>query len=102
MLYSFAGGPNDGQYPYAPLINVTGTLYGTTSEGGSYGSGSFSYGTLFSITTAGSEHVLHKFGEGSDGIYPLGSLLDVKGKLYGTTESGGTTGRWGTVFVFRP
>ncbi|MGA9418858.1 MAG: hypothetical protein WBV40_06870, partial [Candidatus Cybelea sp.] len=32
VLYSFDGA-EDGQYPYAGLINVKGTLYGTTSEG---------------------------------------------------------------------
>ena len=32
VLYSFAGGSRDGSSPVAPLLNVKGTLYGTTSE----------------------------------------------------------------------
>ena len=33
MLYSFRGVP-DGAHPIAPLIDVNGTLYGTTEYGG--------------------------------------------------------------------
>jgi uncharacterized repeat protein (TIGR03803 family) len=33
VLYSFAGGSN-GAYPVAPLVDVNGTLYGTTVSGG--------------------------------------------------------------------
>ncbi|MFY9860796.1 MAG: choice-of-anchor tandem repeat GloVer-containing protein [Candidatus Cybelea sp.] len=73
-------------------------LYGTTAGGGSRG-----YGTLFSITTSGSETVLHSFKGGSrDGATPLASLLDVKGMLDGTTASGGAycSGRGGCGTVF--
>jgi uncharacterized repeat protein (TIGR03803 family) len=41
--------------------------------------------------------VLHSFGAKSDGTQPLASLIEVKGKLYGTTEYGGAYGL-GTVF----
>jgi uncharacterized repeat protein (TIGR03803 family) len=35
VLHTFAGGPTDGQTPYAPLImDATGALYGTTFDGG--------------------------------------------------------------------
>jgi len=44
IVYSFAGG-SDGATPTAGLINVSGTLYGTTGDGG----GSNNYGTVFSI-----------------------------------------------------
>ena len=33
MLYNFAGGSADGASPYARLINVRRTLYGTTIDG---------------------------------------------------------------------
>jgi hypothetical protein len=33
-LHNFAGG-SDGALPFSALIDVNGTLYGTTSEGGS-------------------------------------------------------------------
>jgi uncharacterized repeat protein (TIGR03803 family) len=85
VLHSFAGSKGDGEYPYAGLINVKGTLYGTTYLGGAKGDG-----TIFSITTAGKETVLHGFGGSGDGRYPIAGLINVKGTLYGTTENGGT------------
>jgi uncharacterized repeat protein (TIGR03803 family) len=88
VLHSF-GGAGDGKYPaYAGLLNVKGTLYGTTSAGGAYGAG-----TVFSITTDGVENVLHSFGGTGDGADPMGgTLIKVGAKLYGTTWSGGAYG----------
>lgn len=91
VLHSFGSG-SDGAYPTASLIEVGGTLYGTTFEGGTN-----EYGTIFSITKSGTETVLHSFAGGSDGAYPSASLIDVGGTLYGTTENGGTHDD-GTVF----
>ncbi|MGB6714215.1 MAG: choice-of-anchor tandem repeat GloVer-containing protein, partial [Candidatus Cybelea sp.] len=77
-----------------------------TSNGGKYG-----YGTVFSITTAGTEKVLHSFGTGSDGRAPIDGLIELKGNLYGTTRAGGAhtcgSGRGqyagcGTVFSITP
>jgi uncharacterized repeat protein (TIGR03803 family) len=45
MLYSFGSSNSDGLHPYASLIDVNGTLYGTTSGGGAYGNG-----TVFALT----------------------------------------------------
>lgn len=92
VLHSFGTG-TDAAGPRAPLTNVRGTLYGTTIGGGTYGN----MGTVFSISTAGTETVLHSFGNGADGSNPSGGMLDVDGKLYGTTMFGGTYRR-GTVF----
>lgn len=85
VIHSF-GHAHDGADPDAGLINVNGTLYGTTGLGGAYG-----YGTVFSITQSGAEKVLHSFGGGSsgDGGEPTGSLINVNGTLYGTTAFGG-------------
>jgi uncharacterized repeat protein (TIGR03803 family) len=48
-LWEF-GGPNDGAYPAAGLIaDASGALYGTTVQGGLYGSYFYSYGTVFEI-----------------------------------------------------
>jgi uncharacterized repeat protein (TIGR03803 family) len=44
ILYSFKGG-RDGSLPSSPLIDVDGTLYGTTSVGGAKGDG-----TVFAVT----------------------------------------------------
>jgi len=98
VLYSFKGGSADGGGPSAPLINVNGTLYGATGYGGAHGKG-----VIYSFTTAGKETVLYSFKGGSaDGANPSGALLDVNGVLYGTTVSGGSRscggGGCGTVF----
>ena len=91
VIYSFKGGPSDGQCPEAALTDVNGTLYGTTSAGGSK-----SNGVVFRLTPSGAEKVLHSFA-GKDGAVPASALIDIKGKLYGTTEGGGANNH-GTVF----
>jgi uncharacterized repeat protein (TIGR03803 family) len=85
VLYSFGGKP-DGSYPIAPLIDVNGTLYGTTFLGGTSEDG-----TVFSISTTGKEKVLYSFTGGSDGEGPDAALLNVHGTLYGMTGFGGSS-----------
>jgi uncharacterized repeat protein (TIGR03803 family) len=69
ILHKF-GGSGDGWYPSAALINVKGTQYGTTVEGGSRNAG-----TAFSSTKSGDETVLHSFGGSGDGVQPFAGLL---------------------------
>jgi uncharacterized repeat protein (TIGR03803 family) len=93
VLYAFKGAP-DGTAPSGGLINVNGTLYGTTSWGGSRcpngPPGGFSgCGTVYSISPSGDERVLYSFGGGEGGAQPNGSLINVDGTLYGTTFLGG-------------
>jgi uncharacterized repeat protein (TIGR03803 family) len=95
VLHSFGNG-TDGADPKRSLIDVNGTLYGTTTEGGAYNGG-----TVFSITPSGTENVLHSFSGGTDGAHPVTSLIDVNGTLYGTTEYGGAANT-GTVFALQP
>ncbi|MGC1986425.1 MAG: choice-of-anchor tandem repeat GloVer-containing protein [Candidatus Cybelea sp.] len=98
VLYSFKGAPNDGWFPFAGLINVNGTLYGTTFFGGSPGcENNDGCGIVYSVTTSGAEKVLYRFTGGSDGGNPYSTLLEVNGTLSGTTSRGGTYGL-GTVF----
>jgi uncharacterized repeat protein (TIGR03803 family) len=96
VLHSFDYNYTDGVWPYAGLADVHGTLYGTTSQGGAYPCGSASCGTVFSITTSGTEKVLYSF-NGSDGSWPIAGLIDLKGVLYSTTSQGGAYDA-GTVF----
>jgi uncharacterized repeat protein (TIGR03803 family) len=103
------GGSGDGYDPEAGLINVKGTLYGTTLLGGPNDCNEVSCGTVFAITTSGTETVLHTFaGYPTDGAFPQAALLDVNGTLYGTTWSGGTVnsakcdGGCGTIFSIKP
>jgi uncharacterized repeat protein (TIGR03803 family) len=87
VLYSFQGG-EDGRNPASGLVDINGTFYGTTPNGGSSGCG-LGCGTIYSITSAGVESVLHRFGQGTDGAIPYTRMIAVNGTLYGTTISGG-------------
>jgi|SRR5579862_7984019 len=94
VLYNFSGNPDGAGPLYMNLIDVNGTLYGTTYGGGIYDG----VGTVFSMSTSGSEQVLHSFGAAGDGIKPYAGVIDVKGTLYGTTYGGGPYPGQGTVF----
>jgi uncharacterized repeat protein (TIGR03803 family) len=87
VLYSFAGG-SDGASPYDTGVlarDHSGNFYGTTYQGGSCGAG-----TVFEVSSAGDEAVLHNFCLGGDGGYPFGGvILDSSGNIYGTAEGGG-------------
>ncbi len=109
VLYRFAGG-SDGAYPFGGLTNVNGALYGTTPYGGGGNcetrSSPGGCGTIYEVTTAGSESVLHSFSSGTDGAIPSAGLVNVNGALYGTTHFGGAEGcrddTCGTVFTLTP
>jgi uncharacterized repeat protein (TIGR03803 family) len=110
VVYAFQGskaGGSDGASPYAPVINIGNTLYGTTNGGGSRQC-KLGCGTLFSLNlTSGAETVLHAFRSGTQGYAPgYGTLISGPGgKLYGTTENGGSTncyGGCGTVYSLSP
>ncbi len=98
FFWQFSGG-TDGAYPDATLImDSGGNLYGTTLQGGAYGSN----GTVFELTGPGAESILWEFGNGTDGANPdAGLIMDTSGKLYGTTLDGGACEE-GTVFEISP
>jgi uncharacterized repeat protein (TIGR03803 family) len=76
VLYGF-GAAGDGSYPTAGLLrDEKGDLYGTTSVGGTYNSG-----TIFKVDMNGQEIVLYSFtGIEGDGASPNGGLVrDSKG-----------------------
>lgn len=99
-FYSFKGSP-DGASPYGPLIDVGGTLYGTTRFGGTDTSCYFSgegCGTVFKVTAAGQVSVIYSFhGKDGDGERPAGGLTNVNGTMFGATMAGGYYGG-GTIF----
>jgi uncharacterized repeat protein (TIGR03803 family) len=89
LLHQFKAG-RDGSNPYANVIlDAKGNLYGTTTIDGTYG-----YGTVFVVSPAGKETILHSFtGTGGDGANPISPLIrDSAGNLYGTTVYGGNFG----------
>ncbi len=97
VRYAFQNNGTDGYRPYAVLtLDVAGSLYGTTEEGGS-GACSDGCGTVFELTPSGgswTETILHSFNDdGTDGIYPAfgqALIFDASGDLYGTTTDGGS------------
>jgi uncharacterized repeat protein (TIGR03803 family) len=94
---------SDGAWPFAGLINVNGTLYGTTNTGGRIGRGccQFGLGTIYSLTQSGTLTTLHVF-TGSDGALPYSGLVaDSSGNLYGVTFSGGAHNA-GVVYEITP
>ncbi len=95
-IHRFKGYPNDGAKPYGGLIALSDTLYGTTEYGGAH-----RRGTVFSVSTSGSETDLYSFPGGVQGGVPHASLLDVNGILYGTAGEGGASNR-GVVFTITP
>jgi uncharacterized repeat protein (TIGR03803 family) len=110
VIYNFCQQSNcaDGSQPYSTLVfDTVGNLYGTTYAGGIYGGG-----VVFKLTRnahgAWAETVIHSFGHGTDGAYPLAGLIfDKTGNLYGTTGSGGSStsscfGGCGTVYELSP
>ncbi len=95
LLHSFTETTSDGAFPYAGMTAIGTTLYGTTNNGGTADDG-----TLFSITTTGTNfQVLHSFtGTTTDGAVPDAVLTVVGSTFYGTTDEGGTADK-GTVFA---
>lgn len=91
-LYSFKGGDGgpDGDIPESSLIlDAAGNLYGTTNAGGTIVCApqvlpGITCGTIFQLTPAGKETVLHSFGGPGDAGYPIAGLVrDAARNFYG-------------------
>ncbi len=91
-LHDFISSSEGNPEYYSLILNGT-TLYGVLNGGGPTG-----YGSLFSITTAGTGFaIVHAFTASTDGAYPRGIILGADGKLYGSTYQSGPGG-YGTVY----
>jgi uncharacterized repeat protein (TIGR03803 family) len=101
VVHHFADGI-DGEFPLASLaFDRRGNLYGTTSGGGAYTSG-----TVFVLSPSAQgpwrKSLLHSFSYKSDGGDPRSGLIfDGVGDFYGTTSAGGPH-LAGTVFKLTP
>lgn len=98
LLHAFQETPDGGQ-PIAGLINVGGTLYGTTGDGGAKHAG-----TIFSFDLKTQTETVNYSFNFTHGRVPGATLINVGGILYGTTLYGGAgcnTG-CGTVFSYNP
>jgi uncharacterized repeat protein (TIGR03803 family) len=102
VLYQFSNTNGDGAGPESGVVeDLSGNLYGTTSDGGSS-----KYGTVFELAPATgggwTESILYSFTGYADGGYPFSNLiLDTAGNLYGTASYGGNAGV-GAVFEITP
>ncbi|HEY1429601.1 MAG TPA: choice-of-anchor tandem repeat GloVer-containing protein [Candidatus Tumulicola sp.] len=106
LLHSFTNKP-DGAMAVGSLIDVNGTLYGTTVCGGHYGKpickkdGNGPGGTVYTVDSSGKVTIVHSFGGPQDAANSNATLLYAKGTLYGTTFAGGTYGK-GAIFSMNP
>lgn len=92
VLHVFTNGL-DGAQPRAGLVISSNTLYGTTG-----GTGTNSYGTIFSLQTNGAGYaVLHYFSTNNEGALTQSGVTLSGGVLYGTTYRYGSNG-FGSVY----
>jgi len=90
VLYSFTGGSDGGNPGAGSLImDMSGNIYGSALEG---------TGTVYRLTSKGSETTLYTFSEGSGGFEPEGLIVDDSGDLWGPALSGGDDGGCGVIF----
>src|ERR1039457_4687537 len=94
-LVSFTGA--NGNLPFMENLvqGKNGSLYGTTTYGGTSGNG-----TIFKVTPTGTLTTIYNFANTPDGANPDAGLVEgTDGKFYGTTEAGGShVPPYGTVF----
>jgi uncharacterized repeat protein (TIGR03803 family) len=101
VLHSFKDNGHDGISPSTALIvDNTGNLYGTTSQGGAYGAGT-AFELMQNFDGTWIETVIETFIGPRGGSQPNALALGNDGYLYGTTYAGGAYNA-GLVFQLSP
>jgi uncharacterized repeat protein (TIGR03803 family) len=93
VIHAF-GGP-DGAQPNSDMTVLSGTLYGTTQEGGAAGTG-----TVFTVNPSQGFKSLYSFQKSPDANGPTGHLAVLNGTIYGATIWGGDYQGFGYGAVF--
>ena len=90
VLHSFSDNP-DGAYPFSSLIERNNDLWGTTVDGGAFGQGIPTGGTVLTYNIGtGVEDVAYSFQSGKYQFNsPEAGLVFYKNAFYGTTTLGG-------------
>lgn len=93
VIHKFFG-HGGGAQPDAGLLDIGGTLYGTTTGGGDFACDSGGCGVLYQIGKTGEYSILHRFagsagGDGDTNVFG-GLALGTDGSIYGSTSYGGT------------
>lgn len=97
VLHDFGGSLTDGAQPRVGVVlGKDLNFYGTTYTGGQSGNG-----TVYQVTSTGTETPLYAFTGGVDGGTPSRMILASDGNFYGTTVYGGAH-NVGAVFRFSP
>ena len=103
VLYSFPGYANDGASPIAGLtMGANNTLFGATSNGGTFNQGAIFKLQFFDCCGWREVAPLYSFSGGPGGGIPTQRVTLLKGKLYGTTSSGGYKQNRGIAFQLKP
>ena len=94
-LHAFDGA--EGAFPNGDLVQLNGILYGMATTTNT------DPGVLFQYDPVALEYdVVHFFAGGiNDGASPYGSLVSLKGRLYGMTRDGGDSDK-GVIFKYNP
>jgi uncharacterized repeat protein (TIGR03803 family) len=98
VVHSFNPATGDGGEPSGLILGSDGNFYGTTIAGGTNDAG-----TVFELTSDGTESVVYSFkGPPSDSAYAASGLFQASnGNFYGTSDFGGPENK-GTVFEVSP
>jgi uncharacterized repeat protein (TIGR03803 family) len=94
-----------GQNPIGGLLDMAGSLIGTTQRGGKPCGTEIGCGVLYEIDNAGHYEVLHRFVGVTirDGSEPAGDpILGLDGSIYGSTVAGGNLCSCGMIYKYTP
>jgi uncharacterized repeat protein (TIGR03803 family) len=103
VLHDF-GQSGDGVTPNFAVADGAGNIYGSTSGGGTpCASDSYGCGIVFKFNIPNRQYtIIRSFNGNPDGTSPILGSIGADGTLYGATQSGTGTTKYGTLFALQP